>query len=49
MEPKSSSPRSQDPASCPNPEPDQPIPRLFNLFLEDPFNVILQSIPRSSE
>lgn len=29
--------------------PDQPTPCLFKLFIEDPFNIILQSIPRSSE
>ena len=49
MEPENSSRRSQDPAMCPNPEPDYPIPRLLNVFLEDTFNIILQSISKSSE
>jgi hypothetical protein len=37
MEPEGSSPRSQQPAIGPYPEPDESNPYLQNLFLYDPF------------
>ena len=47
MEPKNSSPHSQDPAICPYPEPDQsspcPSPNLWKIH----FNIILTSMPKS--
>jgi hypothetical protein len=37
MEPQGSSPYTQEPATCPYPEPDQPSLRLHTQPLEDPF------------
>jgi len=39
MEPESSSTRSQDPATCPSPQLDSPIPLFLNLFIEDPLKL----------
>jgi len=41
MEPEGSSPHSQEPATCPYPEPDQSSPRLSILLLEDPFYLFI--------
>jgi hypothetical protein len=51
MERKSSSPHSQQPASCPYPEPDQssPCPLPSFHFLEIHFKVILSPTPGSSK
>jgi hypothetical protein len=48
MEHESSLPRSQQPATCPYPEPDQSIPRLPIIFKKH-FNIILPSLPRYSK
>jgi hypothetical protein len=37
MEPEGSSPYTQEPATCPYPEPDWSSPYLFIQPLEDPF------------
>jgi hypothetical protein len=37
MEPEGSSPYSQEPATCPYPEPDEPILSPHTQPLEDPF------------
>jgi hypothetical protein len=37
MEPEASLPYLQDPAICPYTEPDESIPQLPALFLQDPF------------
>jgi hypothetical protein len=36
MEPEGSSPYTQEPATCPYPEPDQPSQRPHTQSLEDP-------------
>jgi hypothetical protein len=41
MEPEGLSPHSQEPATCPYPEPDQSSPRPPTQPLEDPFSVLL--------
>jgi hypothetical protein len=38
MEPEGSSPYTQEPPTCPYPEPDQPSLRPHTQPLEDPFN-----------
>jgi hypothetical protein len=43
MEHVSSLPRSQQPATRPNPEPDQSIPHLFALLLFSHFDTNFQS------
>jgi hypothetical protein len=49
MEPEGSSPYTQEPATCPYPEPDQsslrPPPNLSKIH----FNIILPSTPGSSK
>jgi hypothetical protein len=47
MELEGSSPYTQEPATCPYPEPDQPSLRPHTP-LEDHFNIILPSTPGSS-
>jgi len=47
MQPKSSLPHSQAPATCPYPEPDQSSPQPPSLKIS--FNIILQSTLRSSK
>ena len=37
MEPEGTLPHSQEPASCPDPEPDESNPGLPISFPEDPF------------
>ena len=49
MEPESSLPYSQLPATCPYPEPHQFSPCLTFHFLEIHFNIILPSMPGSSK
>ena len=49
METEGSLPHSQDPTTCPYPEPDQSSPCLTILILEDNFNIILPAIPGSSK
>ena len=49
MEPASSLSHSQDPITCPYPEPDQPSPCTPSYFLKMYFNVILPFIPGSSK
>jgi len=41
--------RSQQPATCPYPKPDQSSPSLPILFMEDTFKIILPSMSRSSK
>ena len=49
MEPEGSSPYTQEPATCPYPEPDQsslhPLPNISMIH----FNIILPSTPGSSK
>ena len=45
MEPESSLPYSQMPATCPDPEPDQSSPDPHIPLSEDPFNIIIPFTP----
>ena len=45
MEPEGSLPQSQVPATCPYPEPDQPIPFTTFHFLKIHLNIFLPSTP----
>jgi hypothetical protein len=47
MEPESSLPQWQAPATCPCPQPDQSIPRPFCHFLKIHFRFILRFTPTS--
>jgi hypothetical protein len=49
MEPEVSLPRSQQPATCPYPQPDQPNHVLPSYFFQIHFNIILPLMPRSSK
>ena len=49
MEPPSSLPYSQGPATCPCPEPDQSSPRSPSRFLKINFNIDFPPTPRSSK
>jgi hypothetical protein len=40
---------SQEPATCPYPEPDESNPHLSPLFHNIIFNIILPSMPKSSK
>jgi len=48
MEPESSLPHSHEPAICPSPKPHQSSPYPHIPLPEDPFNIILPSMPESS-
>jgi len=48
MDPAGSLPHSQQPATCPYPEPDQSNPCLPSNFLKIHFTIILQFMSRSS-
>ena len=49
LEPEFSSPHSQQPATCPYPEPDQSTSCLLSHFVKISFTVILQSTSRFSK
>jgi hypothetical protein len=49
METEGSLPYLQEPAACPSPEPDQSSLRLPTTFLKIRLNIILPSVPGSSE
>jgi hypothetical protein len=49
MEPEDSSPYTQQPATCPYPEPDQPSLRPHTNLSKIHFNIILPSTPGSSK
>lgn len=48
MQPKVSFPRSENPITCPYPEPNQPSPRTPIVF-KIRFNITLLCTPRSSK
>ena len=49
MEPEGSLPHSQQPATCPCPEPDPSSPRTPSHFSTTHFNIILSFVPGSSK
>jgi hypothetical protein len=49
VEPEASLPCSQDPATDPYPEPDEPSPHLQPCFPKVHFNISLSSMRRSCE
>jgi hypothetical protein len=49
MEPEGLSPYTQEPATCPYPEPDQPSPCPPSNLSQVHFNIILPSTPGSSK